>query len=62
MNTFFSHIFFMDIEPELPEDFDQLPDEQKIEELEDLKDRFEAEEESPVKIRMIEELISSYED
>jgi hypothetical protein len=52
----------MDIEPELPEDFDQLPDEEKIEELEDLKERFEAEDESPVKIRMIEELISSYEE
>lgn len=52
----------MDIEPELPEDFDQLSDEEKIKELKDLGERFEAEEESPVKIRMIEELISSYED
>lgn len=52
----------MDIEAELPEGFDRLSDKEKIEELEDLRDKFEAEDENPVKIRMIQELISSYED
>lgn len=52
----------MNIEAELPEDFDQLSDEEKIAELEELKERFEEEEENPVKVRMIEELKSSYQD
>lgn len=52
----------MDIESELPEGFDQLTDEEKIAKLKDLKEKFEAEDESPVKIRMIEELVASYED
>lgn len=52
----------MDIEPELPEDFDQLSDEEKIEELKGLREKFVAEDESQVKIRMIGELIASYED
>ena len=52
----------MDVESELSEGFDKLADEEKIGELETLKEKFEAEDESPVKIRMIEELVASYED
>ncbi|WEL23257.1 hypothetical protein [Candidatus Nanohalovita haloferacivicina] len=52
----------MNIEAELPENFDELSDEEKISELEQLKKEFEEQDESPVKIRMIEELKASYQD
>ena len=51
----------MNIEAELPGDFDQLPNEEKIEELENLKEDLEGDSDSEVlKRRMIEELIESY--
>ncbi|MFB6204601.1 MAG: hypothetical protein ABEJ75_03070 [Candidatus Nanohaloarchaea archaeon] len=46
----------MEIEAELPEDFDELPAEQKVEELEALLDRTD----SAMKSRMLEELIEHY--
>lgn len=52
----------MDIEAELPEDFDSLSAEEKVSELQELKKRFEEEDENLIKIRMIEELISNYRD
>ncbi|QKQ98452.1 hypothetical protein GKQ38_02915 [Candidatus Nanohaloarchaea archaeon] len=52
----------MDIESELPDEFDEFSDEKKVEALEELKNRFEEEEQSPVKVRMIEELKRTYED
>lgn len=51
----------MDIESELPGDFDQLSDEEKVEELEVLKQKLGDEKDSDVlKKRMVEELIRKY--
>lgn len=51
----------MDIESELPDNFDQLSDEEKIEELEDLKGRLDEDTDSgAIKKRIIEELIRKY--
>ncbi|MFQ3275505.1 MAG: hypothetical protein ACI9LV_000589 [Candidatus Nanohaloarchaea archaeon] len=51
----------MDIESELPEDFEDLSDEEKVESLEDIKDDFDEETDSGLlKKRMVEELINSY--
>lgn len=53
----------MEIESELPEDFDELSEEEKIEHLEDIKDGFDEESDSGfLKKRMVEELIRSYRD
>ncbi|MFB6144782.1 MAG: hypothetical protein ABEJ98_05725 [Candidatus Nanohaloarchaea archaeon] len=51
----------MNIESELPEDFDRLSDEEKINELQKLRERLEGNSDSEVlKRRMVEELIESY--
>lgn len=51
----------MNIEAELPEDFDELSKEEKIEELEKLEESLEGDDDSTVlKKRMIEELKRSY--
>lgn len=51
----------MNIESELPEDFDELDKEQKIEKLEQLKSRLDADSESgALKRRIIEEMIRKY--
>ena len=51
----------MDIETELPEDFDELSDEEKISELENLKSDLDTGSDSGfIKKRMIEELIRKY--
>lgn len=51
----------MDIETELPEDFDSLTDEEKVEELEGLKQNFTGNSDSEVlKKRIVEELIRKY--
>ena len=51
----------MDIESELPEGFENMSDEQKIEELEKIKDGFDLDTDSGIlKKRMVEELIQSY--
>ena len=51
----------MNIEAELPSDFDNLPDDEKIEELEALKEDIEGDSDSEVlKRRLVEELIESY--
>lgn len=53
----------MNIESELPEDFDELSDEEKVEELEEIKNGFDEESDSGIlKKRMVEELIRSYRD
>ena len=51
----------MNIESELPEDFDELSVEEKVEELEKLEQKLEGDDDSTVlKRRMIEELKRSY--
>lgn len=53
----------MEIESELPEDFEQLSDEEKIEALEELKEGFDDDSDSgAIKKRMVEELILHYKD
>lgn len=52
----------MNIEAELPEGFDELSDEEKVEELEELKQRLKGDSDSELlKRRMVEELIESYD-
>lgn len=51
----------MDIESELPDDFEDLSDEEKVEELEHLRDNFDEDSDSGIiKQRMVEELIRNY--
>jgi hypothetical protein len=51
----------MDIETELPEDFDELSDEEKVIELEKLKGKLdEGSDSNLIKKRMVEELIREY--
>lgn len=51
----------MNIEAELPSDFDDLSDEEKIEELEALKEELGGDSDPDVmKRRLIEELIDTY--
>lgn len=51
----------MDIESELPDDFEDLSDEEKVEALEDIKDDFDQDTDSGfLKKRMVEELIENY--
>lgn len=51
----------MNIESELPEDFDQMSDDDKVEALEELLDELQGDSDSDVlKRRMVEELIESY--
>lgn len=53
----------MNIEAELPNDFDELSSEEKIEELNKLEDRLEGDDDSTVlKRRMVEELKRSYRE
>lgn len=53
----------MDIEAELLEDFDSLPDEEKVEELEALKQKIDDDTDSGfMKKRIVEELIRKYSD
>lgn len=53
----------MNIESELPEDFEDLSSSGKVEELEKIVDRFDEETDSGVvKKRMVEELIREYRD
>lgn len=52
----------MDIEAELPDDFEELSDEKKVEELERLKDRLDDSQSGMLKERMVEELIRNYRE
>lgn len=53
----------MDIEAELPEDFDELSNEEKIEELEKLEQQLDNSSDADlIKKRMVEELIRKYSD
>lgn len=52
----------MDIESELSHDFESLNSQEKIEELEELKERFGDSESDRIKKRMVEELIQNYRD
>lgn len=53
----------MDIEAELPEDFDQLSKEKKIKELEELDKKLDNSTDSgAVKKRMVQELIRRYRE
>lgn len=53
----------MNIEAELPENFDQLSSEEKIEELDKLEDSLEGDDDSTfVKKRIIQELKRSYKE
>lgn len=53
----------MNIEAELPEDFDEMSAQEKVEELEKLEDQLEGDDDSTVlKRRMIEELKLSYKE
>jgi hypothetical protein len=53
----------MNIEAELPEDFDELSAEEKIKELDSLEDQLEGDDDSTVlKKRMIQELKRSYRE
>lgn len=53
----------MDIESELPNNFDQFSDEKKVEELKDLKSQLDDSSDSGrLKKRIIEELIRKYSD
>lgn len=58
----FSNYFsFMDIESELPDNFDELSNDKKVEELEELKGRLDDNSDSgAIKKRIIEELIRKY--
>lgn len=51
----------MDIEAKLPEDFDELPDDKKVEELEALQDEIDGGTDAgAIKQRIVEELIRNY--
>lgn len=51
----------MDIESELPDDFEDFSDEEKVEALKDIKGNFDEDTDSGLlKKRMVEELINSY--
>jgi len=51
----------MDIESELPDNFEQLSNEEKVEALEQIKDDFDEETDSGfLKKRMVEELVENY--
>lgn len=53
----------MNIEAELPDDFDNLSSEEKIKELNELEDQLEGDDDSTVlKRRMVEELKRSYKE
>lgn len=53
----------MDIEAELPEEFEQLSDEQKVEELRVLEQRIDGSTDSgAIKKRMVQELIRRYRE
>ena len=53
----------MNIEAELPDNFDELSSEEKIEELNKLEDRLDGDDDSTVlKRRMVEELKRSYKE
>lgn len=53
----------MEIEAELPEDFDDMSDGRKVEELESLKDDIDGSTDAgAVKERILEELIRSYRE
>lgn len=53
----------MNIESELPEDFDEFSDERKIEELESLKQDIDTSTDAgTLKKRIVEELIRNYSD
>ncbi len=52
----------IDIEAELPEDFDDLNPEEKVSKLEELKDKLDADDDAgALKLRIVEELISQYQ-
>lgn len=52
----------MEIESELPENFDELSNSKKVEELENLLEKVDDESDSGlIKSRMIEELIRNYQ-
>lgn len=51
----------MDIEAELPDDFDELPADEKVEKLESLKEELDTETDAgALKKRIVEELIRNY--
>jgi len=51
----------MNIESELPEDFEDLAEERKVDELEKIRNSFDTGKDSGlIKKRMVEELIRSY--
>ncbi|MFB6208614.1 MAG: hypothetical protein ABEJ56_00575 [Candidatus Nanohaloarchaea archaeon] len=51
----------MEIESELPQDFEELPDEEKVSELEEVLERLDSGTDSgALKKRMVEELIRHY--
>ncbi|MFB6190764.1 MAG: hypothetical protein ABEJ91_04305 [Candidatus Nanohaloarchaea archaeon] len=51
----------MDVESELPEDFEELPDEKKVDELEALKQRIDdSTDAGTLKKRIVEELVRKY--
>lgn len=51
----------MEIEAELPENFDELSDEEKVEELEKLKEELDEDSDAgAIKKRIVEELIRDY--
>ncbi len=53
----------MDIEAELPADFDELKDEEKIEKLEELEKKLgNGSDADLIKKRMVQELIRKYRD
>lgn len=53
----------MNIEAELPNDFDELSSEEKIKELDKLEDRLEGDDDSTIlKRRMVQELKRSYRE
>jgi len=53
----------MNIEAELPDDFDELSSEEKINKLDELEDQLEGDDDSTVlKKRMIQELKRSYRE
>lgn len=53
----------MDIEAELPSDFDQLSPEEKVEKLEGIKDNFDQSTDGGMlKKRLVEELIRKYSE
>lgn len=53
----------MNIQSELPEDFDELSEDEKVEKLESIREGFDEESDSGLlKKRMVEELIRSYQE